>query len=1165
MSDDLNSTDVFDIDEKGAFFTRLDWGAFWTACLVTFAVYVYTLAPTVTLEDSGELGVAGDYLGVPHPPGYPIWTIISWLFTKVFAFVTFRGQPNPAWSIGLVSAVFGALAAGITAMLICRSGRDMLVQSRGTLHQSDHDTSRAIAWIGGVSSSLLFAFTPAMWSQSTIIEVYSLNAFFLVFIFLLSYNWMSRPTDNLLYLTAFVFGLGLTNYQVLLLAMLPLVLVIMLRDPQLFRSLVIGAAPYAVVIYGIKEGHLPGISNPTHMECFLYMAMNFMTLAFVYFCIPRGRTVALTILSAQLGVAFYGYMPIVSDLRNPPMNWAYPRTWEGFMHAVTRGQYERLAPSDMVSLKFLRQLGSYLIDLRGQFTLPVAILGFLPFTVWQIKIGKRRWNALGFTIGLSLLSVLLLVLLGGSEDGSKAYKLPLAGVMLFLAVGGLTIVATQALELWDRFFTSLREKRYLDSSIYVLILASMLASLVAFLMLLIQLVKKISPQLAREGIPDSLASDLRFNIAILDIIIIGTIIAVPAIIWLVRSKKFELRMTMDSTSQKWFIATLSGFLVMSLLLIVLANPKGDVQDNFIQRVKFISSHALFAFWIGYGLVFGLAWADTVFKRIPVLRLLSLAVAIALPGIPLAQNAWNAELIRLSGGAEQNGHDFGWQFGNYQLRGADAVSEELGADEEPLPNPFYPEDMTQDAIFYGGTDPGRFVPTYMIYSARVREDVFLITQNALADNTYMNVMRDLYGDQIWIPAHQDSAKAFQIYVREVQSGVRKAHADLKVENGRVQVSGALGVMEINGILARMIFDYNNHKHDFYVEESYVIRWMYPFLTPHGLIMKINQEKTKLSAEMIRNDLTFWDWYTRRLHGNPKFRRDIVARKSFSKLRSAIAGLYSNRGKLAAAETAFKEARILYSLSPEANFRLVQEVYMRQGRFKDSTDLMYQFGAADPGNRRVPEFINHLDRIQKTNGDILALEKKRRDGSLDVQSAIQLAELYRAAQRVDHAMTIITQLIATPNLPSKAYYDSAILAHRAKRYDVMDKALVKCLASIPAGTIPSDLHLNMAKLYADAKNSQRMAQSLSEYLKQKPSDWKAWLDFAYVTLSMNQKQVAASALARARQAGGAEAEKTIRQDKRFAPLLKGTTPGGVAPRNRGELLNLPGVLPGNAKNR
>ena len=39
----------------GAFFRRIDWWAFWIVSLVTLAVYVHTLAPTVTLEDSGEL------------------------------------------------------------------------------------------------------------------------------------------------------------------------------------------------------------------------------------------------------------------------------------------------------------------------------------------------------------------------------------------------------------------------------------------------------------------------------------------------------------------------------------------------------------------------------------------------------------------------------------------------------------------------------------------------------------------------------------------------------------------------------------------------------------------------------------------------------------------------------------------------------------------------------------------------------------------------------------------------------------------------------------------------------------------------------------------------------------------------------------------------------
>ncbi|HQA38688.1 MAG TPA: DUF2723 domain-containing protein, partial [Kiritimatiellia bacterium] len=111
---------------EGAFFRRVDWTAFWTATLVSFLVYFITLGPSVTLEDSGELAVAGDHLGVPHPPGYPIWTMCAYVFVRLFSWVTYQGQPTPAWSISLMSAVFAALAAGFTAMLITRSASDML-------------------------------------------------------------------------------------------------------------------------------------------------------------------------------------------------------------------------------------------------------------------------------------------------------------------------------------------------------------------------------------------------------------------------------------------------------------------------------------------------------------------------------------------------------------------------------------------------------------------------------------------------------------------------------------------------------------------------------------------------------------------------------------------------------------------------------------------------------------------------------------------------------------------------------------------------------------------------------------------------------------------------------------------------------------------------------
>src|SRR5690348_5567290 len=62
-------------------FRKTDWLTF----LITFAVvwmgYYLTLAPELTLEDSGELATGSFYAGIPHPPGYPVWTIYTWLWT----------------------------------------------------------------------------------------------------------------------------------------------------------------------------------------------------------------------------------------------------------------------------------------------------------------------------------------------------------------------------------------------------------------------------------------------------------------------------------------------------------------------------------------------------------------------------------------------------------------------------------------------------------------------------------------------------------------------------------------------------------------------------------------------------------------------------------------------------------------------------------------------------------------------------------------------------------------------------------------------------------------------------------------------------------------------------------------------------------------------------
>jgi tetratricopeptide (TPR) repeat protein len=1207
---------------SGAFYGRRDWLTFGAATLLALGVYVATLAPSVTMEDSGELVVAADHMGVPHPPGYPVWTMISWLFARIFSFVTFRGQPNPAWAVSLVSAVCGALTIGALAMLIGRSGRAMLDRAPtddGTPTAPD-PWHRRYSALAALSVGLLFSFTHAMWSQAVIAEIYTLNALFLALILLFTCQWMHEPTDRHLLLTAFVFGLSLANYYTLLLIILPLAVLLLLNDTRLFRDFAIAALPYVLLLVLAKYMNITPLVllgkaeaapvsrhllHPAEANFQIYLFLNFLILTAVWFFLPRGRTVAGSILMAQLGFAFYLYMPMASDLRNPPMNWGYPRTWHGFVHAVSRGQYEAFEFANVFSRKFIEQLGDFVADLRMQFSLPVALLGFLPFAAWEVRVGGRRFRAFGVAAALAAIGTALAFIEkyamapGPAADPLGSYKWVL-GPFLILALAGIGILLIgQVRNMIDRIGGGTQEPTAFPERI---ILGGALVTVGAgTLWLIFTLFRVVSTmfQTVPAAARDSLKTLWPYwrAPALLLVALVATLF-VGILIFHMMNGRHKLRMTLDESSQRWLIASLVGFAAMSVVVIIMANPKGNIQDQFVQKVKFISSHAIFSIWIAYGLMLGLARLRRATAQQPQYRLAIVTAVALLPLGPLWQNWTNKRMIEVYGAAEQNGKDFGWQFGNYQLRGAEAMIEELRPDEEPPPNPEYPAAMSPDAIFFGGTDPGRFVPTYMIYSARVREDVYLITQNALADPTYMSVMRDLYGDRIWLPADFEGSRAFQQFADEVQSGRRPkpAHSDIQIENGRVQVTGALGVMEINGILTQWIFDRNRKRHDFYVEESYPIEWMYPQLSPHGLIMKINARPERLSPAAIADDRDFWDWYTRRLTADEGFLRDVAARKSFAKLRTAIGGLYGKRNLPPHAEAAYQEALLLHPLGSEAIFKLVQEVLLRQNRFDAAERLLRTFQEKDPRNITIPPFLNHIQRHSERLRRIAELEEQlKQGGPTAVGNWLELAKLNLDSGRHRSFSGIAAQLLANTNLPPTVHFQLAQMYSAIGQTGEVVRALELGRRNMPDNLDPR-IYLEMVKMYRQARHNDgaesalkiylralektgkpipanldpevylalvdmRMTggdtegahQALTLYMQVKPSDYRGRLDLAILKIMLKKPpREISETIMLALQQGGTEAQKLIAGNRMLLPyvqhLFKKPPPGRTGPNRR-----------------
>ena len=126
----------------------LDVAALAAAVLGPLALYVSTLPRTVAPEDDSLFLMAGVHLGIAHPPGYPLYTLIVHLFTRwPFADPVFLGH--------LSSAVLGALACG--GVYAC-----------ARLLRASPVPALTAAWLFGVSEQF--------WSQAIIAEVYTLNA-----------------------------------------------------------------------------------------------------------------------------------------------------------------------------------------------------------------------------------------------------------------------------------------------------------------------------------------------------------------------------------------------------------------------------------------------------------------------------------------------------------------------------------------------------------------------------------------------------------------------------------------------------------------------------------------------------------------------------------------------------------------------------------------------------------------------------------------------------------------------------------------------------------------------------------------------------------------------------------------------------------------------------
>jgi len=156
-----------------------------------FLLYFLTLAPDVTFEDSGELILSSYTLSIPHPPGYPLFTLIS----KLFSFLPFN---NIAFKINFSSALFSSFGIFL-----------LFLSFKKIIKFQNYNSNLKIP----ILATLSFATSTTVWLVSTTTEVYALNLFLFSCQLFILLNLIENFKINHFYLLVWLNGISLANHH----------------------------------------------------------------------------------------------------------------------------------------------------------------------------------------------------------------------------------------------------------------------------------------------------------------------------------------------------------------------------------------------------------------------------------------------------------------------------------------------------------------------------------------------------------------------------------------------------------------------------------------------------------------------------------------------------------------------------------------------------------------------------------------------------------------------------------------------------------------------------------------------------------------------------------------------------------------------------------------
>ena len=308
--------------------------------LIVFIIYLFTLAPSVVQIDSGELATVQATLGIAHPTGYPLYTMIGYLFSLI---------PLPftkIYQLNLLAALY--CSAGISVFIyttklvldnitsfsftknnIVKSSKEKKkgkkVQKK--VVQQTFSLNVITKIVLSIAGGLILAFSETFWMQSTSVEVYSLHILLIniIILFLLK-AYLYKPKEKgqsdlkVWFIFSFMLALGFTNHMTTLLI-------------------------------------IPGVA-------YLYFAKNKFNAA------SFKKILLMLLVFFPVLILIYSYLPIRAS-QHPLLNWGNPTNMERIIRHITGKQYQVwLFASGEAAEK---QLAHFINTLPGEFYIAILL------------------------------------------------------------------------------------------------------------------------------------------------------------------------------------------------------------------------------------------------------------------------------------------------------------------------------------------------------------------------------------------------------------------------------------------------------------------------------------------------------------------------------------------------------------------------------------------------------------------------------------------------------------------------------------------------------------------------------------------------------------------------------------------------------------------------